>query len=75
MMRLGVTYCNRPLRRKAKRGLIGRPKCWMTGSSRESKMLDDRIIQAHNFVNDDAFIKIEEFKNLLFKVKQNELSL
>ena len=38
-------------------------------------MLDDRIIQAHNFVNDDAFIKIEEFKEFLFKVKHNELSL
>ena len=38
-------------------------------------MLDDRIIQAHDFLKDDAFIKIEEFKNFLFKVKQNELSL
>ena len=36
---------------------------------REAKMLDDRIIQAHNFVKDDAFIRIEEFKNFLFKVK------
>ena len=32
-------------------------------------MLDDRIIQAHDFVKDDAFIRIEEFKNFLFKVK------
>ena len=38
-------------------------------------MLDDRIIQAHNFVNDDTFIKTKEFKEFLFKVKQNELSL
>ena len=42
---------------------------------REAKMLDDSIIKAHDFVKDDAFIKIEEFKNFLFKVKQNELSL
>ena len=42
---------------------------------REAKILDDRIIEAHNFFNDDAFIKIEEFKNFLFKVKQNEISL
>ena len=38
-------------------------------------MLDDKIIQAHNFVSDDAFIKTREFKEFLFKVKQNELSL
>ena len=42
---------------------------------REAKMMDDKIIKAHNFVKDDAFIRIEEFKNFLFKVKQNELSL
>ena len=42
---------------------------------REAKMLDDRIIQAHDFVKNDAFIRIEEFKNFLFKVKKNELSL
>ena len=38
-------------------------------------MLDDRIIQEHDFLKDDAFIKTEEFNNFLFKVKQNELSL
>ena len=38
-------------------------------------MLDDRIIQVDNFVKDDAFIKTGEFKEFLFKVKQNELSL
>ena len=38
-------------------------------------MLDDKIIQAHNFVLDDAFIRIGEFKEFLFKLKQNELSL
>ena len=37
--------------------------------------MDDRIIQAKNFGNDDAFIRTEEFKNFLFKVKKNELSL
>ena len=42
---------------------------------REARMLDDRIIQAHNFRKDDAFIRIEEFKNFLFNAKQNELSL
>ena len=36
---------------------------------REARMLDDRIIQAHNFVQDDPFIKIGEFKEFLFKVK------
>ena len=42
---------------------------------REARILDDRIIQAHNFLSDDAFIEIGEFKEFLFKVKQNELSL
>ena len=42
---------------------------------REEKMLDDRVIQAQDFIKDDAFIRIEEFRNFLFKAKKNELSL
>ena len=29
---------------------------------REARMLDDRIVQAHNFVQDDAFIRTGEFE-------------
>ena len=38
-------------------------------------MNDDRIIEAHEFMNDDNFIKYDEFKSFLFKIKQNELAL
>jgi hypothetical protein len=32
-------------------------------------MLDDRVIEAEEFTKDDAFIKIEEFKQFLYKIK------
>ena len=31
---------------------------------REAKMLDNRIIQAHDFIKDNAFIKTEAFKKI-----------
>lgn len=37
--------------------------------------LDDRIIQARKFIEDDEFIKTAEFKSFLYKVRQNELTL
>lgn len=41
----------------------------------QSMMLDERIIQAQQFMKDDDFIKSEEFKSFMYKLKQNELSL
>lgn len=38
-------------------------------------MIDDMIIEAHEFMSDDSFIKYEKFKRFLFKIKKNELSL
>lgn len=32
-------------------------------------MLDDRIIQAQEFMKDDDFVKTEEFKSFLYKLK------
>ena len=37
--------------------------------------LDDRIIQAQKFLEDDEFIKSNEFKSFLYKIKQSELVL
>lgn len=37
--------------------------------------LDDRVIQSKQFMEDDDFIKSPEFKGLLYKIKQNELTL
>ena len=38
-------------------------------------MIDDRINEAREFMSDDNFIKSDEFKSFLFKIKQNELAL
>ena len=38
-------------------------------------MIHVRIIEAREFMNDDNFIKFDELKKLLFKIKQNELAL
>ena len=37
--------------------------------------LDDRIIQAQKFIEDDKFIKPIEFKSFLYKIKHSELVL
>lgn len=37
--------------------------------------LDDRIIQAQQFIEDDEFIESAEFKSFLYKVKQSELEM
>ena len=37
--------------------------------------LDDRIIQAQKFLEDDEFIKSNEFKKFLYKIKESELIL
>lgn len=42
---------------------------------REIRMLDERVIEAKEFTKDDAFIKTEEFKQFLYKIKQSELVL
>ena len=39
-----------------------------------AKMLDDRIIQAQEF-GDDDFVNSKEFKLFLFKLKKNQISL
>ena len=36
-------------------------------------MIDDRIIEAKEFMDDDNFINSNEFKSFLFKIKRNEL--
>lgn len=41
----------------------------------EIRMLDDKVIQAKELLKHDAFIKYEEFKNFLYKIKQSELVL
>ena len=41
----------------------------------QDQMIDDRIIETNEFLSDENFIKIEEFKSFLFKIKQNKLSL
>ena len=41
----------------------------------QARMVDDRIIDAREFMKDDAFLKFEEFKIFLIKLKQNQLSL
>ena len=38
-------------------------------------MIDVRIIEENEFMSNENFIKIEEFKSLFFKLKKNELSL
>lgn len=38
-------------------------------------MIDDRIIEAHEFMSDGNFIKSDEFKSFLFEIKKNELAL
>ena len=38
-------------------------------------MLDERIIQGQEFMKDEKFIKLDEFKTFLYKIKQNELTL
>lgn len=38
-------------------------------------MIDDRIIEAKEFMNDDNFIKSNESKCVLFETKRNELKL
>ena len=35
--------------------------------------LDDRIIQAQQFFEDDEFIKSNEFKSFLYNIKESEL--
>lgn len=37
--------------------------------------LDDRIIQAKQFLEDDEFIKSNEFYFFIYKIKQSELVL
>ena len=37
--------------------------------------LDDRVIQAQKFLEDDEFLKSNEFKSFLYKVKESELVL
>ena len=41
----------------------------------EAKMIDDRSIQAHEFLCDDDFIGTKVFKIFFFQLKQNELNL
>ena len=40
-----------------------------------TQMIDDRTIEANEFINNENFIKIEEFKSFFFKLKQTKLSL
>ena len=44
-------------------------------SKGQAQMINDKIIEANEFMSDDKLIRIEEFKSFLFKMKQNELSL
>ena len=38
-------------------------------------MLDERLVQAQEFMKNDDFINSEEFKSFLFKIEYNELTL
>ena len=56
-------------------GQVSAEESSMQKIEREARMLDDKVIHTQDFIKEDAFIRTEEFKNFLFKVKQNELSL
>ena len=47
----------------------------MTDLELAAARLDDRIIQAQKFLEDDEFIKSNEFKSFLYKIKESELVL
>lgn len=47
----------------------------LTDLELEAVRLDDKIIQAQKFIEDEDLIKLVKFKRFLYKIKQSELVL